>query len=81
LNRRVQLPEPFVEQFEAEGPEPAPVEPERVIAEPTPKAWQPAPATPKPMGISEVPMRAPRNELEADLFEKLRVAREKAQQQ
>jgi hypothetical protein len=36
-----------------------------------------APATPKPRGFDEVPERQPRNDLERDLFAKLRAAREK----
>ncbi|WP_338830441.1 hypothetical protein [Bradyrhizobium sp. 27S5] len=37
------------------------------------------PATQRPVGYSEVPLRAPRNDLERDLFAKLAAAREKAQ--
>ena len=38
-----------------------------------------APPTPRAVGFAEVPMREPRNELERDLFDQLRRARERAQ--
>jgi hypothetical protein len=49
---------------------------ERVIRDTPPKDFV-APPTAKPVGYSEVPLRAPRNELEADLFAKLEAARNK----
>lgn len=56
-------------------------EPERVIRDVPSEREKVAPPTPKPMGYSEVPLREPRNDLERDLFAKLRAAKEKAQQQ
>jgi hypothetical protein len=65
------------EVFEAE-PADDPVvmapEPERVIREVPPKEYIAAP-TPKPVGVDEIPMRQPRNDLERDLFAKLAEAR------
>jgi len=54
-----------------------PVDAERTIREATPPEWKAAPPTPKPVGIDEAPARAPRNDLERDLFAKLAVARGK----
>jgi hypothetical protein len=71
-----------VEQYE---PEPDPVEtvtlpePERVIRDVPTEREKIAPPTQKPMGVDEVPLRAPRNALEASLFDELRKARERAQ--
>jgi hypothetical protein len=73
------------------GPEPEPAEPpddvrpttdepradaERVIRDIPPKDFI-GPLTANPVGVDEVPMRAPRNELERDLFVKLEAARNK----
>ncbi len=69
-----------VEQFEPEPdfvtPPPAP-EPERVIRSAPTEREQIAPPTPKPVGFADVPSRAPRNDLERDLFAKLQAMKDK----
>ncbi|SIO24669.1 hypothetical protein SAMN05443247_03117 [Bradyrhizobium erythrophlei] len=77
------------EQFEVE-PDPEVIgpagEPEAVEMAPEPQIIRDLPpkdfikpATPKAIGVAEVPLRAPRSELERDLFSRLAAAREKAQ--
>ena len=61
----------------------APAEPERVIRDaPTERETiaahrSPTEATSTPVGFAEVPQRAPRNDLERDLFARLEAARQK----
>jgi hypothetical protein len=52
---------------------------DRTIRDVPPKDFI-APPTPKPVGYFEVPQRAPRTDLERDLFARLAAAKEKAQQ-
>ncbi len=61
---------------EVEQPEPEPVE--RIIRSAPTARETVAAATPAPVGVNEVPLRAPRNALEADLFDKLAAARGRA---
>ena len=73
-------PERYEPEAEPVAP-PAPPEAERVIRDVPSEREKIAPPTPKPMGYSEVPLREPRNDLERDLFAKLRTAKEKGQRQ
>jgi hypothetical protein len=57
----------------------AEAEPERVIVSAPTEREKIAPPTAKPIGVAEVPLRQPRNDLERDLFARLAAAREKAQ--
>lgn len=63
-------------------PPPAAGQTERTIRDIPPKDFiaPPTPPTQRAIDANQVPLRAPRTALEADLFEQLRKAREKAQQ-
>jgi hypothetical protein len=67
-------------QPQGPGPGPVSVAINIVLPEPEPVPDVPVPPVPPPMGIADAPRRAPRTQLEADLFAKLDAARTKPTQ-